>query len=917
MKKVKNTVRITAFLTAMIIFFSVFNVNVYAVTGTATPTDAAYSADAPDPASSAPAEEEKQASFAAAEESEQASFAAAEEEKQASSAAAEEKKPAAQEKKADIETAAEISGSDMAGTHTDAEPAPAVTPEEEQELYGDGEHSHDGITFTAWTDAQAEAQYNKPEKTAANSLPVQSGAYYLTEDVILPEGYSVDADISICLNGHSITEQTTCMYVHGGTLNLYDCQGTGRIVNDRRDDSRGKDGTIYVYTNCVLNMYGGTLYGEKYGVRNNGTFNMYGGTITGGIDFAEDGAWQAGVYAMGGTSNIYGGTITGNNEGHGDILVEGGGLNLYGGEIGEIYVKKGKKITVPGQLQLPGKPGVMVFTVQGSSITASYGVFTSGYGAGNTADPADMFTSLNPDYEVCSTKNGEAALLKAIDPSVSITGWAYGEYDAQENSPEVTGNTGNGDVSFVYKEKNAEDSTYTEDIPSAAGQYTVKAIVSDTEEYGLAECTADFEITRRKVKFIWNGDTFDYDGTDKMTEAAVSNAEAGDQLILEYEDNTKTDAGSYTAKVVSLAGAAADNYELDDAEETVSHDWKINKAPLTIKAEDQEISYGEDCGKNSVAYDGFLGNDTEAVLKGELTFTVADDQGEPYAALRPAGSYHILPAGLEADNYEITFEEGTLTVNKLPGGATFRLAVSEDAGTVTVDNKPEELVDGLLTDEDRQLLSDGAEIEFYMEISGADPSSEDAEKIRSAAGNDTIGKYYEINLFKKITGRDAVKVEEVEIPISFTFTIPEEILNTDENVTRKYSLIMLHKGESGALSCTVDGEKGTLTSSSDRFSLYAITYLDAKRTDPDSDKNSSADDKSDSKKNSGTDDKSGSKNGSDSQNNSARKDKSAKTGDAMDPMTMVLIMIFALEGAAIVVVMGKLQRRKEQLKNRR
>ena len=92
MKKVKNTVRITAFLTAMIIFFSVFSVNVYAVTGMATPTDAAYSADAPDPASSAPAEEEKQASFAAAEESEQASSAAAEESKQASSAVAAESK---------------------------------------------------------------------------------------------------------------------------------------------------------------------------------------------------------------------------------------------------------------------------------------------------------------------------------------------------------------------------------------------------------------------------------------------------------------------------------------------------------------------------------------------------------------------------------------------------------------------------------------------------------------------------------------------------------------------------------------------------------------------------------------------------------------------------------------------------------
>jgi hypothetical protein len=58
----------------------------------------------------------------------------------------------------------------------------------------------------------------------------------------------------------------------------------------------------------------------------------------------------------------------------------------------------------------------------------------------------------------------------------------------------VSGNTGNGKVTFTYKVKGADDSTYTATVPSAKGRYTVKAVIAETDNYLGGSATADFKI---------------------------------------------------------------------------------------------------------------------------------------------------------------------------------------------------------------------------------------------------------------------------------------------------------------------------------------------------------------------------------------------------------------------------------------
>ena len=79
-----------------------------------------------------------------------------------------------------------------------------------------------------------------------------------------------------------------------------------------------------------------------------------------------------------------------------------------------------------------------------------------------------------------------------INPTVTLEGWAYGD---TPNTPVVTGNTGNGEVSFEYALKDSEDPS-TETVPTLPGTYTVFAYIEGSGDYAYGFAQADFVITK-------------------------------------------------------------------------------------------------------------------------------------------------------------------------------------------------------------------------------------------------------------------------------------------------------------------------------------------------------------------------------------------------------------------------------------
>lgn len=117
----------------------------------------------------------------------------------------------------------------------------------------------------------------------------------------------------------------------------------------------------------------------------------------------------------------------------------------------------------------------------------------------------------------------------------------------------------------------------------------------------------------------------------------------GSEILTEAPMN----AGTYTVEVHAEAGK---NYEAGS--QTFS--FEIKKAPLSVKAVDQNVTVGDAIPEYKVLYEGFAGTDTADVLNGSLKFTCE------YAPDSAAGDYSILPSGLTSENYEIHFENGTL-----------------------------------------------------------------------------------------------------------------------------------------------------------------------------------------------------------------------------------------------------------------
>jgi len=119
------------------------------------------------------------------------------------------------------------------------------------------------------------------------------------------------------------------------------------------------------------------------------------------------------------------------------------------------------------------------------------------------------------------------------------------------------------------------------------------------------------------------------------------------------------DVGTYVITAV-VDGLTTDNYVIVAGEGTLT----VTKAALTIKpyAKDS-ITYGDLApAQNFYYYDAVAGLIDGDVLAEQVTGTAA--YTTDYQQNSNAGKYNIYVTGIDAKNYEITYVEGTLTVDK-------------------------------------------------------------------------------------------------------------------------------------------------------------------------------------------------------------------------------------------------------------
>lgn len=207
-----------------------------------------------------------------------------------------------------------------------------------------------------------------------------------------------------------------------------------------------------------------------------------------------------------------------------------------------------------------------------------------------------------------------------------------------------------------------EEGEFTAAIPTGtnAGSYTVYYRVQGNENVNdseVASVTVKINKAVASITAAPTPNTLTYIGEAQYL-INTGEANVGTMVYSLTEDGEYTtsipqgtNAGDYTVWYY-VQGDANHN---DSAKASVS--VNIAKAPLTVTANDASITYGEAPTHNGVTYSGFVNGENETVLSGELAYTYT------YTQYGDVGEYSITPQGLTADNYEITFVDGTLTVN--------------------------------------------------------------------------------------------------------------------------------------------------------------------------------------------------------------------------------------------------------------
>jgi hypothetical protein len=107
----------------------------------------------------------------------------------------------------------------------------------------------------------------------------------------------------------------------------------------------------------------------------------------------------------------------------------------------------------------------------------------------------------------------------------------------------------------------------------------------------------------------------------------------------------------------------------------------IMKAPLTIKGGTYTMKQGEELPTFTATYEGFKNGETEDVLTTKPTLsTTATSASDP-------GDYEVTVSGAEAQNYEISYVPGTLTITISDGITNVNVNENDNSRWYSLDGR--------------------------------------------------------------------------------------------------------------------------------------------------------------------------------------------------------------------------------------
>lgn len=198
------------------------------------------------------------------------------------------------------------------------------------------------------------------------------------------------------------------------------------------------------------------------------------------------------------------------------------------------------------------------------------------------------------------------------------------------------------------------------EIDVNAGTHTVnlKCTFTNDDMSFYVEIPYEYTINPVTLKAIVNDASRLYGETDPQFSSTYSGFVNNEDASVVTSDGSytttakvKSDVGTYA---IRQTGATAQNYVFEYEDGTLT----VNKAPLTMTANDKTMAYGDKVPTLDAKYEGLKNDETQPAWSSEPVFSTTA------TSISNVGTYPITISNAEAKNYQLTVNNGTMTIEK-------------------------------------------------------------------------------------------------------------------------------------------------------------------------------------------------------------------------------------------------------------
>lgn len=487
------------------------------------------------------------------------------------------------------------------------------------------------------------------------------------------------------------------------------------------------------------------------------------------------------------------------------------------------------------------------------------------------------YTIVTIDKDVTVESYGYAAFVthnnsRAYGVEINILGTLNGGYSGFYVNGNIQDVDDNDFTNFPVI--NIEDSAVISGI--YAGGYATwnigKALIEDTD-YGLGIKAGKFVIdgatisgTGKMVKPTGNGDGINGTGAGLQFE---TNAGYADNIEVTIKNATVSSKNGYAVleylgqtKILSLTiengtFKSADGLDIFSTSEEFdlvkfikggkySADVKkyIATGLVSKKVDDMYVVAKENNVTLGEITNGTVTIDkTKAIVGESVTITLTPNKGYELNTVKVVDENNkevvvtdnkfVMPAS----NVTITASFKSTTVTTVLPVIDTTKEVEEVIVGIEDEAKVEEvLLDTIAKDEDLAAKLEDSSVTVKVEIEKMETSNVDEKVVKAIeekAGNAIIADYFDITIaVRNDAGTVNETISELSKEIELVVALPKSLKEVKEGLARKYYIVREHDGKAELLNAEVSKDGKSLTFKTNKFSTYAIAYVDSEVVTP-------------------------------------------------------------------------------------